>query len=303
MMLSNRASYFLNLATKLRVDRKDGIAPHKPLLLLVVAELAERGELISRRLSLSPELTFNFVSFWSVVAARRPQKPDIRLPFFHLWADGFWLPLDENGAATQDRKRTATVELEDEFWQLLHDDFFREDLRRTLIAKYFTDSGERAALYELVGLPIPPDSIVQADAKRYETTLERGRNARFRLTVLPAYAYTCALFGFRLTTLEFETVVDAAHIHQFAKGGNNDPRNGLALSKSAHWMFDRGLWSISDDFRILLARDCFTEAGPVPYLLSSFEGREIFLPKNHDYWPHSQYLRWHRDHLFGKKKF
>ena len=45
-----------------------------------------------------------------------------------------------------------------------------------------------AALYELVGLPIPPNSIVEADAERYQATIERGRAARFRSIVVPAYS-------------------------------------------------------------------------------------------------------------------
>ena len=114
-MISNRATHFLQLAAKLRVDRKDGLAPHKPLLLLVIAELAEIGQLPSSRLLLTAELTFRFLSFWMVAAARRPQKPDIRLPFFHLWSDGFWLPHDENGVPTQERARAIEVELEEEF--------------------------------------------------------------------------------------------------------------------------------------------------------------------------------------------
>jgi len=28
--------------------------------------------------------------------------------------------------------------------------------------------------------------------------------------------------------------------------GHNHPTNGIALSKAAHWLFNRGFWSISD---------------------------------------------------------
>jgi putative restriction endonuclease len=47
--------------------------------------------------------------------------------------------------------------------------------------------------------------------------------------------------------------VDAAHIHQFADSRNNDPRNGLALSKNAHWLFDNGLRALTDDFKVIVA--------------------------------------------------
>src|SRR6266540_2520352 len=32
---------------------------------------------------------------------------------------------------------------------------------------------------------------------------------------------------------------------KFADSRNNDPCNGIALCKNAHWLFDQGLWTIS----------------------------------------------------------
>ena len=57
-----------------------GEAPHKPLLLLVLLELAERGELTSNIVRLTPELSFRFNALWPIVAYRRTQQPDIRMP-------------------------------------------------------------------------------------------------------------------------------------------------------------------------------------------------------------------------------
>jgi putative restriction endonuclease len=84
------AEYWLAKLANLRVDRARGDpAPHKPLLLLVVLELAEQGLLPSDLLLLSPELAFRFFSFWNIVAHGRNQRPDIRLPFHHLQSDDF----------------------------------------------------------------------------------------------------------------------------------------------------------------------------------------------------------------------
>jgi putative restriction endonuclease len=88
---------WLKVVSNLRVDRKGSIAPHKPLLLLVLAEIAEQGKLTSRFLPLTGELVFRFLAYWSVVAERRPQRPDIHLPFYHMRSDGCWIPLDIAG--------------------------------------------------------------------------------------------------------------------------------------------------------------------------------------------------------------
>jgi putative restriction endonuclease len=265
-------------------------------LLLVVAGLAEEGKLAQPVLPLTGELTFRFLAFWTAVAHRRPQRPDIRLPFFHLHSDGCWTPLDDAGQPTTERRRATRVKLDADFFACLHDPAFRKQLRRVLIARYFTDPGERAALYDLVGLPVPPDDVVKADAKLYEESRERGREARFRLTVVPAYNYTCALTGYRCVTVNAGSIVDAAHIHQFADSRNNHPRNGIALCKNAHWMFDEGLWSLDDEYRVLVATRRFDESGVEALLLSLKANTEILLPADPNYWPDKTYLAWHRKH-------
>ena len=294
MIATTLCDRWLKVAANLKVDRAHGVAPHKPLLLLAVVDLAEDGKLTQPVLPLTGELTFRFLAYWTTVANRRPQRPDIHLPFFHMHSDGCWTPLDDAGQPTTERRRATRVKLDVGFFACLHDPAFRKQLRRVLIARYFTDPDERAALYDLVGLPVPPDDVVKADAKLYEESRERGREARFRLTVVPAYNYTCALTGYRCVTVNAGSIVDAAHIHQFADSRNNHPQNGLALSKNAHWMFDAGLWSLDDDYRVLVATNRFDEAGDAAFLLKRMEGRQVQLPGKRDYWPDKTHLAWHR---------
>jgi putative restriction endonuclease len=298
MSTSTRQERWLKIVSNLRVDRKDSIAPHKPLLLLVIADIAEEGSLKSTELPLTGELVYRFLTFWTVVARRRSQRPDIRLPFYHMQTDGCWVPFDGEGKPAHDRRRTVGARIDESFFACLSDAGFRKHLRRILIARYFTDPGERAALYGLVRLVVPPDDVVKADAKLYEADLERGREARFRLTVVPAYNYTCALTGYRCVTVDAGSIVDAAHIHQFANSRNNHPQNGIALCKNAHWLFDQGLWSLTDDFRIIVASDGFYESGDEAMLLHKIDGKQIYLPADSNYWPEKAYLKWHRERKF-----
>src|SRR5262245_33228024 len=287
---------WLTVASNLRVDRKGSIAPHKPLLLLVLAELAEQGKLTDKTLSLTGELVFRFLAYGSVVAERRPQRLDIHLPLFHMRSDGCWIPLDEDGQLTLERRRVAAVRLDETCLYCLNDADFRNQMRRIVIAKYFVDASERAALYQLVGLSAPPNPIVKEDARLYEISRERGREARFRLTVVPAYNYTCALTQYRLVTVDSGSIVDAAHIHQFADSRNNHPRNGIALCKNAHWMFDEGLWSLDDEYRVLVATKRFDESGTEAHLLSLKANSRILLPVDPNYWPDKAHLAWHHKH-------
>ena len=287
---------WLRVISNLRVDRKGTIAPHKPLLLLVLADLAEQGKLTNKILPLAADLVFRFLVYWKVVAERRPQRPDIHLPFYHMRSDGCWTPLDENRKPTLERRRAVAAELDNTFLACLNDPEFQTQMLRLLIAKYFAGPGERTALYQLVGLTAPPEIIVKEDARLYEAARERGREGRFRLTVVPAYDYTCALTHYRLVTIDSGGIVDAAHIHQFADSRNNHPRNGIALCKNAHWMFDEGLWSLDDDYRVLVDRKRFDESGADELLLSLKVNTQIHLPADPNYWPDKTHLAWHRKH-------
>jgi putative restriction endonuclease len=272
-------------------------APHKPLLLLVVCDLAEEGKLTGSILHRNGDLVFRFSSYWRIVAERRRTKYDVKIPFFHLRAEKVWKPLEADGRPAEDRTRAVLAQLDASFFVCLSNADFRTLVRRILIAKYFAPH-ERAELYNLVGLAMPPDDIVAADAIRFLPSKESEvkRDAKFSFRVLPAYDYTCALTRYRMIATNGTTALDAAHIHQFKRGGSNHPTNGIALSKTAHWLFDRGFWSITNELRVIVAADHFDEAGEEAYLLKKLAGRELLRPANSHFLPDPACLAWHRKH-------
>ena len=131
-----------------------------------------------------------------------------------------------------------------------------------------------------------------------EEAQQSGREARFRLNIVSLYNYTCALTGCRLLTISSGSIIDAAHIHQFADSRNNDIRNGIALCKNAHWLFDNGLWTIADDYTVKVAHGHFAEDSPDQKPLADYHGQALRLPSNPAQCPDPAHLDWHR-----KKKF
>jgi putative restriction endonuclease len=189
--------YWLHKFATLRIDRARGNpAPHKPLLLLVIMEMAEKGEIASREVTLSPDLAFRFCVFWSVVAQRRKQSPEVRLPFHHLGSSAMWQPLTADGKPSPDKKLTTMVRLDPTFFNCLVDQRFRERARRILIETepYFRPE-ERPSLYSMLNIK-PPAPEVHENEELYRVSVQTGRDARFRIEVVViAYKYTCALTG------------------------------------------------------------------------------------------------------------
>jgi putative restriction endonuclease len=299
-MIMNTHSKLLSGMAALKVDRARGDpAPHKPLLLLAVMDLIESGQLTSVVVPLTAELTYQFLTYWRIVAHRRKAAPDIRMPFHHLSGDRIWEPLDAHLLHSADRKLTRFARFTDAAFALFRDPGFREQARRVLIVSYFLPS-EQVALAATLGIPETELGAAASAiaASERETALQSGRDVKFRLVVVAAYSFTCCLTRHRLTTISRGSMIDAAHIHQFADSRNNDPRNGVALSKNAHWMFDQGLWSITDEYTVRVAHSQFAEDHPHGKPLARYEGETLLLPADVSLRPDPTYLAWHR-----KKKF
>ncbi|MBU0729046.1 MAG: HNH endonuclease [Proteobacteria bacterium] len=120
------------------------------------------------------------------------------------------------------------------------------------------------------------------------------RDAAFAVTVKEVYHDTCAMTGLKIINGGGRAEVQAAHIQPVSKNGPDSIRNGMALSGTVHWMFDRGLLSIDDDFSILIAKDRLPDTA----LRLINENRRLILPQRTDMRPHKHYLNYHRENIF-----
>lgn len=135
-----------------------------------------------------------------------------------------------------------------------------------------------------------------AERRTREIVTNRAiRDSTFRYRVIEqAYRGRCAITGARMTNGHGRAEVDAAHIRPVESKGPDVTSNGLALMKSMHWAFDRGLIALSDTGRILTVT-----RGIDPVILRMLpEGREAFLPSERSDRPHPTFLEWHRQNVF-----
>lgn len=117
------------------------------------------------------------------------------------------------------------------------------------------------------------------------------RDAKFRRAVLHVYDGRCALTGMRLVNGHGRLETEAAHIMSVGDGGPDAVNNGIALSGTVHWMFDRGLIGLSDAGEILLSGKINDRVG-VEKMLHP-DGRARW-PSAAPHRPHARYLAWHR---------
>lgn len=299
-------------------DALRGGAPHKPLMLLAVADLVEAGMIRANAIPYDDRLLTAFDGYWRACVGERPTNP--LQPFWHLQNDGaFWRLVAAPGATiggdrvptlARFRATIAHAELSDELWQALRDPVARDELRALLVGRYF-DGELRAQLQARHELLLEAVAYEGELARRVQRDLgnlfdgdgaldprftEEGRSLAFRAVVVAAYTHACAACGATVRTPAGRSVVEAAHIVPFRVCRNNDPRNGLALCPLHHWTFDQGAMAVDGALRIvvhpesrgLVADDAFR----------GLAGRPLRIPEDGRYAPAPIALAWHKRHVY-----
>jgi putative restriction endonuclease len=144
-------------------------------------------------------------------------------------------------------------------------------------------------------IPFQFDVPEEQDRHIVEQLVSRPfRDRAFSAAVKSAYHDTCAITGLKIINGGGRSEVQAAHIRPVEHRGPDSVRNGLALSATIHWMFDRGLVSIDDDYALLVAYDRLPDT--MGRLLNA-DGM-LRLPDRVDLRPHPRFLDFHRREIF-----
>ena len=118
------------------------------------------------------------------------------------------------------------------------------------------------------------------------------RDAAFRTSVVSAYRETCAVTGLRIVNGGGKVEVQAAHIWSVKDGGaGHRPERARSLSATCHWLFDRHLISLTDDYGLLVSHN------RVPGELRGLFAKQldrIDLPSDERQWPRRDFIALHR---------
>jgi putative restriction endonuclease len=139
------------------------------------------------------------------------------------------------------------------------------------------------------------ETAVPFERRMVDLTISRPfRDVAFRRSVRAAYDNRCAVTGLRLMNGGGRPEVQAAHIQAVEDQGPDSIRNGLALSSTIHWLFDRGLLAVANDLTILKAKNQLP--AEVERLINP--SGQLNLPVDPSQWPHPAFLSFHRETRF-----
>jgi putative restriction endonuclease len=305
--------------SRLVVNVNNGRAsPHKICMLLAVLDLARAGGLTENRILYAPPLLERYSRLFDAVRTSG-DHPNPYFPFFHLsgrlrgGGESFWhldpIPGRETVLASMNTARShsditaniAFARLDPALFELLRD-VRSIDALTTALGEQWLGRGlqDLAAVVER-----------SSQVSRYERDLRSGtmpaqakelqppayiRDPAFRRVVTQIYDYRCAATGVRILLPSGEAMVEAAHIHPFGEAGDDDPRNGLALSPDMHWAMDRNLIAPGPDFRWHVSK-LLDRRIPDLRVLCKLDGRDLLLPAEPRMYPKRESLEWRIERL------
>jgi len=300
--------------SRLRVDRNPhrytvGKAPHKPVLLLslMILDKNDRVDLTNIKPDLNLRETWG--SLWGCLDYPKPGP--IHLPMYHMKSDGFWIVELKKGVGPHQPRSVGTlvdmtdrIALKTEFIDLIEEDRTRNEIINSILnGGYFSDA-EIRRLREFIkranGSFRYEERLNQLVKEEFRMELDHvlvpRRDPAFRRAVLGAYDERCAVCEMRLMTASGISVVDAAHILPFSRFHNDDIRNGLSLCKLHHWLFDHGLLTVDNRYRVRVSNSIEDEQpkGAV----TDIDRKELLLPEDAEKYPSHIALEWHRNEIY-----
>ena len=307
------------LAKLLRLNRaptKYGRAPHKPVLLLTLLEMIDKG--FGNCFAPDVDLVGIFQENWQLLV-HTPNQADFTQPYYYLQSEKaggepIWqlvaLPGCQMNAHIKSVHRLSQIvshgAFQPELYTMLSIPENRALVRAQLLNCYFpefaaaflqTKQSGAGYYHELEAWVLnEPGAAYKAIRVQNEEEMY-VRGGLFKRLVPQVYRQTCCMSGMQLNSTFGHIYIDACHIVPFSVSHDDRVANGLALCPNLHRAFDRGLITVGEDHRIILSGH-IREDAEHHYSLGKLAGQLILLPGDKHAWPDQELLDWHRKNCF-----
>ncbi|WP_020599566.1 HNH endonuclease [Spirosoma panaciterrae] len=303
--------------TKLRQGGTQyGKAPHKPVFLISLLELIDKGLISDNRITITPELVATFKENFSLLV-KTAHKDDFTQPFFYLQNDGFWFLKAQAGYYIDHYIRSVHV-LNDkldygyfanDLFDLLTNTEARTYLKMIVLDHYFGNTKAeflaikntgRSYLHDLEAYLLNEKEAAYEQLRPSEDEEIRFvRRGLFKKLVPKVYDFTCAISGMKVIAVDGSSLVEACHIVPISISGDDKVTNGIALCPNLHTAFDRGMIGIDERLRVMVS-PLLADNIVSPYNLKQFHGKPLTLPFGEIHYPKIEHFRWHRQQRFKK---
>ncbi len=180
---------------------------------------------------------------------------------------------------------------EEKIWNEFHGNW--EELAyesEILLARFKGEPIENSVMINLDNIP--------NEGKEREATIKARVNQNFfRSAILASYDNKCCITGISIPEL-----LVASHIVPWSIDEKNrlNPHNGLCLNLLHDKAFDRGLITITEDYKIKLSSAIidYKDDEAIEKFFLPYNNRSIFLPKK--FLPDKYFLRYHYKNIFIK---
>ncbi|CAD5949890.1 hypothetical protein NO976_02732 [Planktothrix agardhii] len=296
---------------ELRVNKicQRGDAPYKPILLLSVIDLISQGIIEQNEITVSDQLIATFKKYWQLLG-NEEYLGGLHYPFFHLKRENFWhlkLRPDFDGFQPKSinklKQAVEYAKLDEQLFEFIKNGETRKELVDILISVWFSDTQKE--IEDILGVNQTLQNEAEQELTQLDQLIEKKlriyksvvRDAFFRKSIVHIYDYKCAFCGLRVTRSINQTIVDGAHIKPMSLFYDNKIDNGISFCKNHHWAFDRGWFTLDNDYKIVVAED-LQEISPHARPMTDFNGDSIFLPNTKQFYPRLDAIHWHRNNVF-----
>ncbi len=262
----------------------DERAPHKPILILyALGQLQSKGERQLNYEYVREDLTDLLDEFGPPRKKTHPEQPFVRLTKDTIWELNKEV-IDQNIRDSWLRKNQVIGRFNEETYSLLkNNNELIKEIAEILLEQYFPDTLH--------------DDILMAVGLDFSSNYNKTRDPKFREKILRAYERKCAVCGFNIRLKNKLVAVEAAHIKWHHYGGPDIENNGVALCTMHHKLYDKGVFTIDESYKILVSEDAFGDIGFEEWLMR-FHRNTIRVPIRTEYYPSKKYMNWHIREVF-----
>ena len=150
----------------------------------------------------------------------------------------------------------------------------------------------------------PIETAIPVEEEVFGLGIEKERTVRvrinqsdFRQRILASYNERCCITG-----IDIPTLLVASHIIPWSENTIErlNPQNGLCLNSIHDKAFDKGLLTVTNDFKVKLSKDILKKKNDdvIKHFFIKYENQPIILPDR--YRPNLDFLAWHHTYRFEK---